>query len=121
MLKKFAIGFTIFIALAVGLFYLDEWWFDRKAPETFSKPNADARARKHLIEYSKEHNVSFYEFKGPYFKEHLGLDFPVYTVCYRNPNHYFCYDDWHARLSARTLEKGEEQPRDYSSPDYEGW
>ncbi len=120
MLKKIAVSVVILILALAGFLYYSEWDFKKRAPEIFSKPNADTAARKHLVKYAEEFNVPFEEFKGPYFKSSLTLDFPTYLVCYEHPKHYFCYDHWTENISKSPLKKGEEQPRDYTSPEYEG-
>lgn len=75
--------------------------------ETYVKPKAAGRAIEKLVQYTEKHKVPIHEFKGPYFKESLGLDFPVYFVCYSHPQYYFCFDDWNNRVLARPLKPNE--------------
>ncbi len=68
--------------------------WDSEDPADYTKEKAAGRAMTRLVRYADLHHVPVYRFRGPYFTEGLGLDFPIYIVCYKHPAHYFCYDDW---------------------------
>ncbi len=63
------------------------------------KPKADDRARQELWQFTKENNLDIKDFKGPYFRPILNLDFSAYVVCYKSKNHSFCYNRTHGKSS----------------------
>lgn len=79
-----------------GLVFLQgcSGFWESENPDHYTRDKAAGNAMEKLARYADSHSVPVYQFRGPYFKEGLGGDFPAYIVCYKHPVHFFCYDDW---------------------------
>jgi hypothetical protein len=93
------------ITLGVLLTLLTQFGFmiyqdcTRNMTEIYSKPNADARAHQKLWDYATENHLSVRDFKGPYFSDSVGLDYPTYVVCYKSTERFFCLHDYTNMIS----------------------
>ncbi len=68
-------------------------FWDDENPENYTKDKAAGVAMEKLVRYADLHHVPVYQFRGPYFMESLGGDFPTYRVCFKIPNsYYYCHD-----------------------------
>ena len=85
-------------------------WKYSDDPAHYTKDKALARAEAELQKFADEYGVPVSDFKGPYFDTVKAIEYPAYIVCYKNPPHYFCYDDWTGRRNAGSIEEGDMRP-----------
>ncbi|WP_303672522.1 hypothetical protein [Vampirovibrio chlorellavorus] len=83
------------VLLLSGFIFLQgcaNFWEDEN-PAHYTRDKAAGAAMEKLVRYADLHHVPVYQFRGPYFMESLGGDFPTYRVCFKIPNsYYYCHD-----------------------------
>lgn len=98
-----------YLFLLSGFLFLQgcsNFW-ESENPAHYTRDKAAGNAMEKLVRYADLHDVPVYQFRGPYFKEGLGGDFPTYRVCYKHPIHFFCYDDWTGNEDSGLYANGE--------------
>ncbi|MDX2086070.1 MAG: hypothetical protein SFZ03_11865 [Candidatus Melainabacteria bacterium] len=97
---------TLFLVGSIW-FFVGLFFFSDPDPQNYTKAKAAGYTMEKLVLYAEEHNVPVHEFKGPYFEESLGLDFPTYEVCYKHERFSFCRSDWTNHVFTHMIEPGD--------------
>jgi len=87
------VGSLVFLALGSYFFQQanveSEFGLDGEKPSAYAKDRAAARAMVKLVRYCQRYNIPVDQFRGPYFQDVLGLNYPAYIVSFNHPDHYF--------------------------------